>query len=316
MRVILKIGVFGRNKKYLEKLVHCLEEDVRLQLFIFTKEDELEKFVDVYKLDALIIDDGVGLQEEALAKKMIYLSSKEVNDGSNIIYKYQSSRYIRAQLLKLLEMEVFEAVKESNCKIVGVYSPVSNSFKTSLAVLLGYQSLEKENTILLTLDKFSLLDCSQNYDEIYDLSDLLYCLKQGRYDEKIFEKAIGYLSELPYIYPLITPEDLYKITANQVKEFIEKISSKYQRIIIDIGNDVINVIEFLDLAGIIYMPIMDDCYTTKKIEYFENYLSGREKNDILNKIEKIKIPSELLTRKQWNFNYYNELKWCDFNVCN
>ena len=316
MRVILKIGVFGRNKKYLEKLVHCLEEDVRLQLFIFTKEDELEKFVDVYKLDALIIDDGVELQEEALAKKMIYLSSKEVNDGSNIIYKYQSSRYIRAQLLKLLEMEVFEAVKESNCKIVGVYSPVSNSFKTSLAVLLGYQSLEKENTILLTLDKFSLLDCNQNYDEIYDLSDLLYCLKQGRYDEKIFEKAIGYLSELPYIYPLITPEDLYKITANQVKEFIEKISSKYQRIIIDIGNDVINVIEFLDLAGIIYMPIMDDCYTTKKIKYFENYLSGREKNDILNKIEKIKIPSELLTRKQWNFNYYNELKWCDFNVCN
>ena len=64
------------------------------------------------------------------------------------------------------------------------------------------------------------------------------------------------------------------------------------------------------------MPIMDDCYTTKKIKYFENYLSGREKNDILNKIEKIKIPSELLTRKQWNFNYYNELKWCDFNVCN
>ncbi len=313
MRTIFKIGVYGKNKKYLEKLIHCLEEDVRLQLFIFTKEDEVDKFLSDKDLDGLIIDDGVELQKEIEVNKKIYLSNKGASE--NTVYKYQSSRVIKAQLLKLLGIENFDAVKESNCKIVGVYSPVANSFKTSLAVLLGYQNLEEGNTILLTLDKFSLLDCSKNYNEIYDLSDLLYCLGQGRCDEKVFEKAIGYLSELPYIYPLITPEDLYKITAKQIGKFIETISNKCQRIIIDIGNDVINMIEFLDLCEEIYMPVIEDGYSDKKVKYFENYLKGRERDDILNKIEKIEIPSKLLTRKQWNVNYYNELKWCDFKIC-
>ena len=219
-------------------------------------------------------------------------------------------------MLKILEIESFKSVKNSSCKVIGVYSPVSNSFKTSLAVLLGYQGLEIENTILLTLDKFSLLNCNKNYDEIYDFSDLLYCLEQGRFDENIFERAIGYLSELPYIYPLITPEDLHKITAQQMERFIKKISDKYQRLIIDIGNDVMNVIEFFDLCEMIYVPVIEDSYTDKKINYFENYLKGRQRIDILNKIKKINIPSRLLTRQQWNVNYYNELKWCDFKICN
>lgn len=315
MIIILKIGLYGRNKRYLEKLAHFLEEDLRLQLFIFTKEEELKKFVNSQKLDSLIMDE-IELESKITINKIIYLSNEEGQEASNIIYKYQSSRYIRAQLLKILKIESFKNITNFSCKVIGVYSPVSNSFKTSLAVLLGYQGLDIENTLLLTLDRFSLLDCNKNYDEIYDFSDLLYCLEQGRCDDSVFERAIGCLSELPYIYPLIMPEDIQKITVSQMEQFIKKISDKYQRLIIDIGNDVENVIEFLDLCQIIYIPIVEDFYTNQKINYFENYLKGRQRMDILDKIQKINIPSRLLTRQQWNVNYYNELKWCDFKICN
>lgn len=314
MIIILKIGLYGKNKRYLLKLAQYLEEDTRLQLFIFTKKEELIRFVNDKKLDYLIMDDEMNFKLENLITKIIYLSNQKSEEVSNAIYKYQSSRYIRAQLLKILEMESFDSMKETSSKIVGVYSPVSNSFKTSLAVLLGYQNLNEENTILLTLDKFSLLDYNKNHEDIYDFSDLLYCLEQGRYDDKLLDKAIGYLSELPYIYPLTSPEDLYKITSKQIGEFLERILNNYRRIVIDIGDDVINVVDFLDLCDVIYMPVIESSYAYEKIECFESYLKGRGKNELLNKIKKVNIPSEFLIREQWNVNYYNELKWCDFKV--
>jgi hypothetical protein len=290
--------LYGKNKNYLSKLSQRLGEEDRLQVFIFTEEEQIYSV----GLDYLIVEE-----EEKLS---IY----ELSNRKEVVLcidKYQSSKQIITKILEFLgiskgNLQDTDSMKE----VIGVYSPASRAFKTSLAVILGYH--QKDSALFISLDKFSVLKSHQNENEIYDFSDILYYLSQGNLEESMIVQSIDYMHELSYIHPPSSPEDIHKITVSQLKKVIEVVSNRFSKIILDIGNDINDTVEILQLCEIIYLPTISDGYIEEKNKKFIEYLQGRGEEELLRKIKPIEIPMTLVTNSKWDFSYYEQLKWSDF----
>lgn len=282
----------------MSKLSQRLGEEAKLQVFVFTEQEQ----VNCDDLNYCIVEE-----EEQL---LVYEASNQ-EEAILCIDKYQSSKQIIAKILQFLgiskeSQEEVDAIKQ----VIGVYSPASRSFKTSLSVILGYQ--QEEEALFISLDKFSVLNSNQNRNGIYDFSDILYYLSQGNLEENIIVQSVDSLHELSYIHPPSSPEDIHKITAFQLKQVMEVVSERFSKIILDIGNDINDTVEILKLCEIIYMPIISDGYIEEKNKKFIEYLQGRGEEELLQKIKQIEIPKNLIANSRWDFSYYEQLKWSDF----
>lgn len=239
--------------------------------------------------DLLLIDEEwmPHVEQEAKGVQVFCLTAdryrvKEEHAGT--IYKYQCADMIVAELFE--GANVFRTVRRKKQQFVAVYSPIHRAGRTSFAKALGNELAGNGKVLYLNLEEYpaELLDGTGS-----DLSDLLYYLKQEsdniglRLDAMVRqERSLFYLPPIPF------SSDLREVTAKEWLELFEKLSqSCYEIVILDLGESVQGLQEILGICDRIYMPVLGDEISEKKLKRYEENIRRQNLFHLEEKTRKI-----------------------------
>ena len=159
----------------------------------------------------------------------------------------------------------------------------------SLASAFG----RKKKTLLLDLQSFSAREEQLGEEELWDLADMIYFLRQGK---KTFLYKLSSIvrneGSYDFILPMKIPADLRSVTVAEWSEFLEKLAldSDYNVVVIDFGQDVSGILQLLSQCTKIYMPIISDVESKRKLDNFEWILKSENFKKVLECIQKIYLP--------------------------
>ena len=213
---------------------------------------------------------------------------------------------------KIYQMKFSRGHITQEMRIIGIYSPVGRTQKTSFALTMG-QILAKERAVLyLNMESYSgferLLECS--YDR--GMSDILYYARQE--NQGIIYKLGGMvqsMQNLDYLPPAASPMDIQTAKYEEWKWLFQEIekNSSYEVLILDLGDGVADLYQILDFCNEIYVPIRNDVISAAKMEQFENLLRRWDCQSVLDKMRKIHVPFH--TANRTGKAYFEELVWSE-----
>ena len=287
----------------------------------FTAADKLMKFCEENHIEILLVSDQVmndTIQNLDIGK-IIILSQGIYNpqlDQYPSVYKYQSSDMVIREVMNCYGIEKMVTAPlqraKSATEIIGVYSPIGRTSKTSFALTMGQVLARHKIVLYLNLEEYSgfeqLLDCKFERT----LGDLIYYIRQGNVN--LFYKMSGMIqsiNNLDYLPPALSPIDIqstsYEEWMTLINEIIQK--SSYETIILDFGDGVTDLYGLLNECTKIYMPIRGDVMSTSKIAHFENLLEMWNYQETCQKIQKVKLPYHQVQKR--GTAYFDELIWSE-----
>lgn len=309
------LAICDEEQQYAIKLMEAFSEKKQLgfQIYAFSEFDKLEIFLKKTQVEILLISGR--MMDESICQrnvgKIILLSDGEVCEAFSdyeSIYKYQSAEYIMKELLcyyaefgKALS-GVYQGRKQF--EIYGVYSPIGRCGKTALAEALARNYGKGRKTLLIDLQSFSALREQLEKEELWDLSDMIYFLRQGK---KTFlyklDSMVKSRSDFDYILPMKTPADIKSVTLSEWTELLERLASDtdYEVVVLDFGQDVCGLFGLLGQCTKVYTPVLSDEPSKRKLDNFEWVLQYEEFQKVTELIQKIYLPENLESRKILGF---------------
>ena len=268
----------------------------------FSEVEELKQFVQKTQIEVLLISGKI--MSETISRlnigKIILLSDGEIYEAFSdyeSIYKYQSAEHILKEVLcyyaEYARPVTGMSYGKQEFEVYGVYSPVGRCGKSALAECLAESYGKEKKTLLLDLQSFSARKEQLGEEEIWDLADMIYFLRQGK---RTFVYKLGSIVrsrvEFDYILPMKTPADLRSVTLAEWTELLEKLASDsdYQVVIIDFGSDVCGLFQLLSQCTKVYLPMLPDAVSKGKIENFEWNLREEHFEKVLESMQKINLP--------------------------
>lgn len=296
------------EKKYAERLAEYLRKRRELNYDIWTFSD-IDTLVSVElnrRVDVLLIEETQYkrfMEYDSNTKKLIgklaVLSSDkyECTGNESSIYKYQSATKIMDKLLEeCLDYGIdgFERDEKNFSEIIGVYSPVKRSLKTTFSYTLAHVLSEKESTLFLNLEGCSGFSSQLSFDTNINLADLLYdfSIHRDEYPERFFN-FIQRVDEIGIIPPVETISEIQCIPSSEWISMLRRIrrNGVYKKIVLDIGDNVNGIIDILRMCDVIYMPVRDDYMSIAKLNSFESAIRKYDSSDnLLDKIIKLSFP--------------------------
>lgn len=293
------------------------KEKIPFEVVAFSSLERLKRFGEETPIEILLISSAVSRAEadSVGAQKCIVLTDGETAETEAEypgVYKYQSSdNIVREVMAKYCERSV--AVPGLSIKpkvrIWGIYSPINRCLKTSFAITMGKLLSQDVKTLYVNLEEFSGLSVLTHTEYRTDLSDLLYFYCSGSYNLLRLNSVVHSLDGLDYIPPVRYPEDLDQAGPKKLSELIRTIAeeSSYEMVLVDMGSCRQAAAEIMGLCQVIYMPIKEDSVSLAKLEEFETYLERLGKEDVKERIRRLKLPyHSSFGRKE---NYLEQLVW-------
>ncbi|MFP4697745.1 MAG: hypothetical protein ACLFMO_03470 [Eubacteriales bacterium] len=211
----------------------------------FSEENILGEYVKNNSIDILLITPS--MIKDVYTKKakcVILLSTGKIpNKIKEIpaIYKYQSVNSIVKEILNIYSDYNQDHIlnKDTNTQIVGVYSPIGRVGKTTIAISLASLIGKSKKVLYLNLEPLNTISCFLQSNNQYNLSDLLYYIKQKHPNlllklEGIKEtiNSIDYVSSVRcYIDLFETNIDEWRYLLSTLKE-----ESDYEVIVMNFSN--------------------------------------------------------------------------------
>ena len=299
------LAICDAEKQYAVKLMEafCERKNLGFQVHAFSDVVELEQFAARNQMEILLITGR--LMSESLHHfnigKIILLSDGEIYEEFSdyeSIYKYQSADHILKEVLcyyaEYARPVTGMCYGKKEFEVHGVYSPIGRCGKSSLAGALAGKFGKSKKTLLLDLQSFSACPEQLGEEELWDLADIIYFLRQGK---KTFLYKLGSIvrsrDTFDYILPMKTPADLRSVTLAEWTELLEKLAtdSDYQMIVLDFGNDVCGLFQLLSQCTKVYMPILPDADSKRKVGNFEWILKDENFEKVLDSMEKVVLPA-------------------------
>ncbi|MBQ8857849.1 MAG: hypothetical protein IJ024_06855 [Lachnospiraceae bacterium] len=297
-------AICDAEKQYARKLMEafCEKKNFGFQIHAFSQVEELKAFAEQTQIEVLLISGKV--MSETISRmnigKIILLSDGEIYEAFSdyeSIYKYQSAEHIMKEVL-CYYAEYAKPVTgmhygKQEFEVYGVYSPVGRCGKSALAESLAGSFGKSKKTLLLDLQSFSALKEQLSDEELWDLADIIYFLRQGK---KTFLYKLNSIvrsrETFDYILPMKTPADIRSVTLAEWTELLEKLAldSDYRVVIIDFGNDVCGLFQLLSQCTKVYIPVLSDAISKGKVENFEWNLKEEHFEKVLESSQKIYLP--------------------------
>lgn len=298
------------------------KKNIPFEIRVFTSAQTLLDFVKEHPVELLLISENAmcdDIQEQDIGQILI-LSEGIVPESTYeypSIYKYQpSAQVVREALACYGEKRHIPPpllqTDRKHVEIIGIYSPVGRTMKTTFALTLG-QVLAKSRAVLyLNLEEYSGFEylLEKNYDQT--LGDLLYYLRQNA--PNLAGKMNGMVqtvNNLDFVPPVLSPMDIQQTSLKEWTQLLQEIAgnSVYDVILLDLGDGVTELYELMELCNKIYMPIRTDPMSQAKINQFENLLRLWDKIPVLERIQKIKLPYHRTIHK--GAGYFDDLVWSE-----
>ncbi len=286
---------------FMEYLNH--KKNIPFEIQAFTTAESLIAYGKKVPIELLLISGKAMCREvQELDIGKIVILSEGVHppelDRYPSVYKYQASSDVIREVMacygaeKAIDPVAFPVLKK-NTEIYGIYSPLGRCLKTSFALTLG-QILAKDRAVLyLNMEEYSGFEEMMGKGFQQNLSDLLYFVRQenGNLIYKM-NSMVQTVNNLDYIPPVRTPADIHGTPGADWEKLIQEIAlhSNYEVLILDIGSELEDIFQILDMCGKIYMPILTDPVSGSKIAQFENLVRIWDYPQILTKTVKVRPP--------------------------
>lgn len=298
------LAICDTEKQYAIKLMEafCEKKNFGFQIHVFSETKELEKFAAQVQIEILLIT-GRNMSESFShlnIGKIILLSDGEIYEEFSdyeSIYKYQSADRIMKEILCYYAEYAKPATGmyygKNDFEVHGVYSPIGRCGKSALAESLAGKFGKSKKTLLLDLQSFSAGKEQLGDEELWDLADIIYFLRQGK---KTFLYKLGSIvrskKTFDYILPMKKPSDLRSVTLAEWTELLEKLASDsdYRVVVIDFGQDICGLFQLLSQCTKIYTPILPDAVSKNKMENFEWNLREANFERVIESVQKIYLP--------------------------
>jgi hypothetical protein len=237
---------------------------------------------------------------EELAKVRCYILTEDrslCGPGSGRIYKYQSAAGIIGIIGEEIEAR-HRIVNETRCleeiNLIGIYSPVNHTLKTTYSIALGQILAQKQQVLYINMEGYNGLSEMMDIKSEYSFVDLMY--EYSLHPEELFSVIHDYsvrFGELDVLVPPRSPFELQELEPALWLSFLSSLisSGRYGVIILDISDTVRGTFDILNVCSRIYMPLRADSFSMAKIRDFTEmilrYPGGEELN---NRIVKLKFP--------------------------
>ena len=294
------------------------KESGTFEVQAFTSVRNLAAFAGEQEIELLLISSSAMCDEvrKLPVKRIIILSEgemlKELSEYP-FVYKYQASDSLVSEVMNYYaEAPSAEPVPllKKQVELIGIYSPVKRTLRTSFALTLGQLLAKERHVLYINLESYAGFSSLLGREYKADITDLIYFTREGS-SQLIYRlgSIVQNLYGLDYVPPALCPEDLRSVAAEEWMEMLEYLEtySAYDRIILDLDEQVNGLYDLLRQCSRIYMPVREDGMALAKLEQFETALKIREYEDVLGKIRKLKLPfhSSFGHRE----NYVEQLVW-------
>ncbi|KAB3537228.1 AAA family ATPase [Alkaliphilus pronyensis] len=248
----LKLAIVDTDLDYLNALENYLMNSFsqRFQVSFFTQPDYLLKELkkEDSKIDILLINSQ--LYCDTLSKKnigIVILLIEELLttslDNLPCVKKYQPGNQLMANLINIyvdaFPNQFLKPNKNGNTSVIGVYSPVGGSGKSTVAILTAYAlAQEGKRVFYLNLENIpsicSFIDCTPSHN----MSNLFYYLRNKKKNLLLKIEGIRQLDiglGVYYFPPIEKLTDLEEVTSEELIYLIKELknSNQYDYIIID-----------------------------------------------------------------------------------
>ncbi len=272
-----------------------VRNEFAVKVYACTNIDRVLRFQGRKKIHILIIDERFpgSYRNEIEADQIFVLTKdkcKDLQENEKEIYKYQSADKILAEVFEIYcentKDNILKSFRKGKHRLIAVYSPLHRLGKTTFALALGKEKAKNEKVLYLNFEEYADIGGRFEGTEGRNLGDLLYYMRQekGNFTLRL-ASMVGKMSELDYVSPINSSVDLKEVTREEWIEFIGKIQkeSMYETILLDISESMQGLFEILRLCDRIYMPILTDDISEKKLRRYEENLAHLQFSDILEK---------------------------------
>ena len=298
------------------------KKNIPFEIQAFTSCESLMEYTKTRHIELLLISDKAMRKDiRELDIGQIIILSEGVHlpelDQYPSVYKYQSSSDVIREVMACYGEEkavlpVQFPVLKKTTEILGVYSPLGRCLQTSFALTLGQILAKEKATLYLNLEEYSGLEELLGKGFAYNLSDLLYYVRQENQNLTIkMNGMIQTINNLDFIPPVKAPADIRGTSWEDWEKLLQeiKLHSSYEVVVLDIGNGIEETFQLLDQCKKIYMPVLGDVMSSCKIAQFENLLRIWDYPQVLGKIEKVRLPFHAGSTSQEN--YIDQLVWSE-----
>ncbi len=276
------------------------KSDLPFRVMAFTKLESLMEYARGHEIEILLISTEAMTQEvrELNVHRTIILSDGETPDldGEGLfIDKYQDSDTI-ARLVCSYAGQASAQMKESlgDCRLIGVYSPVSRCGKTLFSLALASVCAQDNHCVYLNLESCSGFEGLLRTSWREDLADLIYAARTEResFQARLESILINY-GNLGICPPSFFPEDLRDISVTEWMQFFASLSQSLscRMIILDIGSQIKEIPELLKMCSMTFMPILPDPVSRAKISQFDKNLEALSMEDLKRNMIRLYLPS-------------------------
>lgn len=256
-----------------------------------------------YQIEVLLISSYAMTEEvrQWNINNIIILSEGEVAKEHvqyPVVYKYQACNQVVKETLGYYVEQVKEFDKpyirqKKEAVVLGIYSHVRRSYKTTFALTLGQVLGEDRKTLYLNLEEYSGLESLFQTSFSRDLSDLLYFLKEDQeHLDYYLVSCVQTIGTLDYVPPLPMYSDLRELEGERWEQLMIELSqrSAYEVIILDLSDCLGDIYDKLSSCHRILMPIEQDCLAHAKGNQFLKNLELRGMQEIKERVIQLKIP--------------------------
>lgn len=279
------LGIYDKDRAYVVGLSEYInrQNELSIRAKAFTNQENLEEHIMDNSIDIILTGEKVTTQIKKIP--VIYISEdRDFNKKDCCIYKYQNLRDITCQIRDYAKIKLIKENK--NREIYCVFSPLGRCGKTSFAkALTAYRA----NSIYLALEDYAPSDIG-NFKEEYP-----YYLT-GMDNRLLQEIEAADTDERGCRYVCLTDShmDTVYIGEEQIRWLINSIveSVGIRTVVFDMGRAALAEPEVLTLFDVIYVPVIDDDVSRKKIERFVDILKRNGMEHILHRLRYIHIPDK------------------------
>ena len=258
--------------------------ELDVKVFVCTDLNNVRRFQKKREIHMLILGENEWKQdrEGITAEQVFVLSSQlelELQENETEIYRFQSADAIFLNVFETYSektnQDVLKHMRKKKQKIVAVYSPIHRIGKTTFALSLGKEFAKNGRTLYVNLENFAGFGGTFKSDEGRNLGTLIYYMKQEKGNAALrMSMMADKIEELNYIPPMEMYTDLQGISLEEWQMFLGQIlqSGIYGTVILDLGEGVQHLMGILQMCDKIYMPILEDVISTRKLEQCDENL--------------------------------------------
>lgn len=255
-------------------------EELAVKVYVCSNVEKVIELSKEKQIHIFVVDETYPfhVRKQVEASQVFVLGRGKVadlGDGERQVGKYQCANRIIREIFETYidktKEDLTRCMRKDRAKIVAVYSPLHRLGKTSFAIALGKEHAKRKRVLYINLEEYAGMEVNEELN----LGDLFYYIRQGNGNLGIrLQAAVGRWEQLDYLAPIPISKDLKEVSEKEWRELLEEIteSSVYELLILDISESVQGLWNLLEQCDRVYMPILEDEVSQRKIEQYNKNL--------------------------------------------